>query len=160
MTLIKVSNCKLNNNQRKIIQNITLPKLTRSIRISIIITLILFCASALAHGPVKKSTKSRFYTEFEYEYIADKIIIPVQIENNTYRFVFDTDVPSVISDRVLKKINIEDKKSIELKTGNNANISLDLVTLPTIQIEGGGFQKYNFSGGSQSYWFTYQLFKC
>ncbi len=104
-----------------------------------ITVLILFTANALSHGPVKGSNKT-YYTEFKFEYINDKIIIPIEIEENTYRFVFDTGAPSVISNKLLQKITVTDKKTLDLKAANNSSFSLELVTVPEIKIGGVPFK--------------------
>jgi len=105
-----------------------------------IASLCLFFTSAMSHGPVNSSSKKKYYTEFKYEYINDKIIIPIEIENNTYKFVFDTGVPSVISEELFKKITIKNNETLNLQASNSTSISLNLVTIPEIKIAGVPFK--------------------
>jgi hypothetical protein len=43
-----------------------------------------------------------YYTEINYEDVNGKIIIPVCIEGETYRFLFDTGAPNLISKALWK----------------------------------------------------------
>ena len=87
------------------------------------------------------STEKNFYTEFNYEYVKGKIIVPVVIEGKTYRFLLDTGAPNIISSDLKEIINTEFQKSINVKDANNKEQSMDMVTIPLITV--GGVSFYN-----------------
>ncbi|MFD1161971.1 MULTISPECIES: retropepsin-like aspartic protease [Hwangdonia] len=85
-------------------------------------------------------TPKNYYTEIEFEYISEKIIIPVTIENKTYRFLFDTGAPNLISTQIKNDIEINAIKSINIKDATSKRNSLAVVSVPEITIGGVSFK--------------------
>jgi hypothetical protein len=102
-----------------------------------ILNLIIFI-SYLGFGQEFNSGTNQkdFYTEFRYEWINEKIIIPVEIEGQIYRFLLDTGAPNLITTNLNKKITTNFKQTIPITDANNKKDSLDLVTIPLIKISG------------------------
>jgi len=85
-------------------------------------------------------TPQHFYTEIKYEWIKEKIILPVEIEGKKYRFILDTGAPVVIFDRLQKQVNFEVIKKIEVRDANNKTDSLEMLLIPSIIIGGINYQ--------------------
>jgi hypothetical protein len=79
-------------------------------------------------------SSENYYTEIKFEYVNGKIIIPVKINNNTYRFLLDTGAPNCIT----KKLNNIVKPTIiqetKISDANNNKSSMDVVELPDLII--------------------------
>ncbi len=100
--------------------------------------LSLILVSYLGFGQTFNSgtTQTDFFTEFNYEWINEKIIIPVEIEGQTYRFVLDTGAPNIITTNLNEKITTNFQQRILITDANNKKDSLDLVTIPLMKIGG------------------------
>jgi len=68
-----------------------------------------------------KIASKKYYQEIDFEYLGDKIIIPVQIENKNFRFILDTGAPTVIYEKTYKllkgtkklgKVNLSDIQNV------------------------------------------------
>lgn len=85
--------------------------------------------------------KEEFFGRTTYETAFDLIIVPVTIDGERYRFLFDTGAPMVISEELRDKL--------ELRTVNQGNVSdsqgkrnkLDYVWLDKVSIGGVDFEK-------------------
>jgi hypothetical protein len=90
---------------------------------------------------VGNTTETNYFTEISFEYVNGKIIIPVQINNTTYRFLYDSGAPNLIS----KKLNdILKTKIIQETTISDANGNksvMNIVELPDMTIGNIIFQK-------------------
>jgi len=106
-------------------------------------TTMLLMVSIVTYGQGlnEGSTDKNYYTEINYEYVKGKIIIPVVIEDKTYRFILDTGAPNIISSALKKRIKTNYQKSISVKDANNKEKSMDIVTIPLITV--GGVSFYN-----------------
>src|SRR5690606_34040014 len=67
------------------------------------------------------------------------IIIPVTIEGETYRFLFDTGAPNVISTELSSKLTTKRKRSFRTSDSQGNQTILDYVSLPKIEIQGASF---------------------
>ena len=105
-------------------------------KINILIITILLSYSALGQVFNAGKTQKHFYTEFKYEWIGGKIIIPVEIEGKKYRFILDTGAPNIISEKLRNNISTEFQKKILITDAYNKKDSMDLVTIPIIKIGG------------------------
>lgn len=93
---------------------------------------ITFCQNArFNHG--KASTK-QYYTEIPYEYVNGKIIIPVNIENKTYRFLFDTGAPNLIASHLKNSLGYNSGKRISVNDANNASSTMEMINVPHFTI--------------------------
>ncbi|WOD43078.1 retropepsin-like aspartic protease [Hwangdonia lutea] len=85
-------------------------------------------------------TPKNYYTEIDFEYISEKIIIPVTIQNKTYRFLFDTGAPNLISAQIKNDIKTNAIKSINIKDATSKRNSLEVVSVPEITMGGISFK--------------------
>ncbi len=111
------------------------------LRFKITIIFIFVFYVGFAQGFNSGTNQTDFYTEFNYEWINEKIIIPVEIEGITYRFLLDTGAPNVITANLYKKITTQFQQTISISDANNKKDSLDLVTIPEMKI--GNISYYN-----------------
>jgi len=61
-------------------------------------------------------------------------MLPVVINNKTYRFLLDTGAPNVISKRVLNELKIQNSLKINVSDANNKSDTMELVSVNSIQI--------------------------
>lgn len=80
------------------------------------------------------STPKDFYTEIKYEWIRDKIIVPVQVGGTTYRFILDTGAPTIISPKIFSEAKTEWLLKLNIGDANGKSDSLSLVSIPQIQL--------------------------
>src|SRR5690606_13265934 len=66
-----------------------------------------------------KIVQRNYFEEISFEVVHDKIIVPITIDNKTYRFILDTGAPNLISEKVAKEINLKSHQSISIKDANN-----------------------------------------
>ena len=67
-------------------------------------------------------------------------MLPVVINNKTYRFLLDTGAPNVISKRVLNELNIQNSLKINVSDANNKSDTMELVSVNSIQIGNLNFE--------------------
>lgn len=111
----------------------------------IIIRFSFFFISFLVVGQRNQFTKGlvidkNYYTEVAFEYISEKIIIPVVIDNKTYKFLLDTGAPNVISKELNNSITSKYISSINVTDATSKKKKLDIVSLPLITIGGVSFR--------------------
>ena len=102
-------------------------------RISLL--LIAVFTAGIIYGNINDADRSNsYFEEIKFEFINNKIIIPVTINGTEYRFLFDTGAPNVISKEVLQNANhkILKIKTISDATGNSDE--LNVVSIPEIVI--------------------------
>ncbi|WP_242205306.1 aspartyl protease family protein [Aestuariivivens insulae] len=81
-----------------------------------------------------KPTTKHYYTEIPYKNVRGKLIIPVTINNTSYRFLFDTGAPNLISSTLLKEIGNNKYKSISVRDANQNRQRMKLTTIPLLTI--------------------------
>lgn len=81
-----------------------------------------------------KINQKNYYEEISFELVNNKIMLPVVINNKTYRFLLDTGAPNVISKRVLNELNIQNSLKINVSDANNKSDTMELVSVNAIQI--------------------------
>ena len=86
------------------------------------------------------NSKEEFYTELSYEWVNEKIIVPVVINNTTYRFILDTGAPTLISSKLSKDFSSAHVKTIAVSDASNKKSTLDLITVPEITLGGVAFK--------------------
>lgn len=91
----------------------------------------------LAQG---NATSKDYYTEISFEFIKDKIIVPVEIEGKTYRFMFDTGAPNVLSKELFSKIKTKPLGSLPVSDSQNNESDLKAVATPLIKFGNVTFQ--------------------
>lgn len=75
-----------------------------------------------------------YLTEITFENINGKIILPVTLDNEPYRFILDTGAPTAISERLSKKLNPSSISKITITDINQQADSLAVVRLNNIAI--------------------------
>lgn len=85
-------------------------------------------------------TERNYYSEIKFEYVSEKIIIPVTIQNKEYKFLLDTGAPNVISAEFAKKIKTKAIGSLKVSDASNKKNTLDMVSIPLIQFGGLNFK--------------------
>ncbi|MGI9532426.1 retropepsin-like aspartic protease [Lutimonas sp.] len=81
-----------------------------------------------------KALQRNYYTELAYEQLKSKLIIPVEIEGNSYRFLFDTGAPNLISHSLRDIIQTRMLSSIDVKDANDKKQPLDVVVIPLLTL--------------------------
>ena len=84
--------------------------------------------------------EQKYYSEIPFEYVNGKIIIPVVIQDKTYRFLLDTGAPNCISLHLKKELNTTVIQQLPVTDANNTKSMMDIVTLPELSIGGITFQ--------------------
>ncbi len=87
-----------------------------------------------------KVAQKNYYAAVTYDELKSKLIIPVEIEGNSYRFLFDTGAPNLISHSLQGVIQTKALKSIQVKDANDKRRSLDVVVIPMLEIGGVSFK--------------------
>lgn len=96
------------------------------------------------------SVNSKVYFEvIQYEFILGKIVIPVTINQKTYKFILDTGAPNIFSNTVLKENNLIIGDSINISDANNLNEAMKSALVPQLKIGNLTFENqaglvYNF----------------
>jgi len=87
-----------------------------------------------------KVVKKNYYAEVPYTELKNKIIIPVKIQGQMYRFLFDTGAPNLISHSLKNLINTKALQAIQVKDANDKRRPLDVVIIPLLDIGGVSFK--------------------
>ena len=83
---------------------------------------------------------SDFYSEVGFETRLNLIILPVQIRGETYRFLFDTGAPNVISKELSEKLQLKTIASGNVGDSQGKKNKLGVVKIDTIGVGGVYFQ--------------------
>lgn len=87
-----------------------------------------------------KINQKNYYEEISFEIVNDKIILPVVINNKTFKFLLDTGAPNVISKRVLEEINTQNIKKIKVSDANNQIDEMEMVAIESMKIGNLSFE--------------------
>lgn len=98
-----------------------------------------FYAQELSLNQGKIDTKN-YYEEIDFKIINEKIIIPVIINDKTYKFLLDTGAPNLITKRLLNEINPENTKKLTVLDANNQVDTLEMVAIKSIKIKNLNFE--------------------
>jgi hypothetical protein len=90
----------------------------------------------MAQGLNSCKTQNSFYTELNYEWVNEKIIIPVEIEGKMYRFILDTGAPVIISNGLKNNISSVFLQKLNISDANNKKGSMVLEKIPLLEIGG------------------------
>jgi predicted aspartyl protease len=83
----------------------------------------------------KGNTKEEsYYTEIQFEYVNGKIIIPILINEKTYRFLLDTGAPNLITKKLAETLKQKSLQEIKVSDANDNKSSMNFVELPNITI--------------------------
>nr|WP_315207336.1 retropepsin-like aspartic protease [uncultured Flavobacterium sp.] len=81
-----------------------------------------------------------YYSEIPFEYVNGKIIIPVQINNKTYKFLLDTGAPNCISKNLTINLNPKILNEIKVSDADDNKSVLNVVELPDLIIGNIAFE--------------------
>lgn len=86
--------------------------------------------------PVSRS----YFSQVTYREIQGKIVIPVEIEDKTYQFLFDTGAPNLITHELSQQISAKVLNRINVRDANDRSRKMEVVSIPLIGIGGVFFQ--------------------
>ena len=75
-----------------------------------------------------------YYEVIPYQTEIGKIIIPVTINDKTYRFLLDTGAPNLFAPELLKELNITEGDSINVSDSNNQGQKMKFAVVPQLKI--------------------------
>jgi hypothetical protein len=75
-----------------------------------------------------------YFTDVNFEFVNGKIIIPVVINNITYRFLLDTGAPNLISKKLATILSPKFQNKIDVSDANENKSSMNIVELPNLTI--------------------------
>jgi len=81
-----------------------------------------------------KISQKEFLEEIDFELEHGKIIIPVSLAGQTYRFLLDTGAPNIISKRVANILNPASKRDVNVVDANNTTQNMEMVPLPEMRL--------------------------
>ena len=84
-------------------------------------------------------SSDQFYAEISYDNTLDLIFLPVEIQGETYRFIFDTGAPNVISKELRDKLALKSKGNGKVGDSQGNSDKLGVVKLDTVSIGGVNF---------------------
>jgi len=84
--------------------------------------------------------KTNYYTKIKFEYTNNQIIVPVTVENKTYRFLLDTGATSLISANLKNNIKTTPLDKIPITDTNDKTDSLEVVTIPHLKLGNISFE--------------------
>ena len=87
-----------------------------------------------------KADRKNYLTEVPYTAIQGKIIIPVEIEGNTYRFLFDTGAPNMITHDLSLRVSSKKLNDIHVRDANDNRQKMSVIAMPSIGIGGVQFE--------------------
>lgn len=81
-----------------------------------------------------KTQEQNYYSEIKFEYINGKIIIPILINDKTYRFLLDTGAPNLITKKLVDILKPKSLQEIKVSDANDNKSLMNLVELPNLTI--------------------------
>ncbi|WP_299781238.1 aspartyl protease family protein [uncultured Formosa sp.] len=100
--------------------------------------LLFFIVSAVFAQDIdlnRGETKQKNYlSTFDFEFETEKIIVPVEIEGVTYKFILDTGAPNIISKEINDLISPKLLKSIPITDASGIKETLDVVSVNKLKL--------------------------
>lgn len=87
-----------------------------------------------------KPTARKYLSSVEYLEVRGKIIIPVEIQGQTYSFLFDTGAPNLITRELRNKIEAKPLNLITVRDANDSSRKLEVISIPLISIGSAQFE--------------------
>lgn len=115
----------------------------KSAVVFLLISVLLGCTNFKKLYKAGAVSSNQFYAELQYEKSLDLIFVPVEIRGKTYRFLFDTGAPNVISNELRDVLAVQSKGRGKVGDSQGNSDKLGVVKLDTIGI--GGIEFYNTS---------------
>ncbi|QWX83604.1 clan AA aspartic protease [Cellulophaga sp. HaHaR_3_176] len=111
---------------------------------NILIFLILLASNSYAQKVdlnIGETKTKNYFEKITFEFVKEKILIPVKIEGKTYRFILDTGSPNVISKEIYDLIKPKLIKSIPISDANGNEKNMDVVLLNKLEIGNVTFEQ-------------------
>lgn len=80
------------------------------------------------------ASPKNYFEEIPLEVINHKLIIPVEIQGETYRFLLDTGAPNMLSEELYQKIQPEVIQEINVSDANGIQKPLEVIVVPALKI--------------------------
>ncbi|MDD1444048.1 retroviral-like aspartic protease family protein [Dolichospermum sp. ST_sed3] len=106
----------------------------KEIYVLVLIVLSNFCFAQNISFNKGNTQEQNYYSEIQFEYINGKIIIPVLINEITYRFLLDTGAPNLISKQLTTILKLKSSQEIKVGDTNDNQLSMNVVELPKLTI--------------------------
>lgn len=109
--------------------------LSKSFLIAIVV--LLLALPAICHAQNLNASKihtSNFCDTIPFEYVKNKIIVKLTIENKERRFILDTGAPFLISEQLRAELNLKSKHKIETTDVTGRSNDIPVVKMPEIQV--------------------------
>ena len=82
-------------------------------------------------GEVKQK---KYHTTFDFQYIADKIIIDVKINNKIRKFILDTGAPTSLSSDIIAEGKFKQVLNLNVTDVNDVSQNMDAIQIPEFSI--------------------------
>ncbi len=80
------------------------------------------------------TSQNKYFEEIRYELVKDKIIVPVTINGQVFRFLLDTGAPNIISKRLFDALGLVESTSVNINDANNLTQSMHATEIPNLKI--------------------------
>lgn len=80
------------------------------------------------------TSQKKYFEEIRYELVKDKIIVPVTINGQVFRFLLDTGAPNIISKRLFDALGLVESTSVNINDANNLTQSMHATEIPNLKI--------------------------
>ena len=123
---------------RYVVLSILVFSVNQMIRMKIYITCLLIllglplCAQDIDLN-IGETKAKNYFEEIDFEFVSDKIIVPVDIEGITYKFILDTGAPNIISKQINDLISTEVLKIIPIKDASGIQLNLEAVSVKALK---------------------------
>lgn len=87
-----------------------------------------------------KPASQKYLSSLNYREVRGKIIIPVEIQGNTYSFLFDTGAPNLIKKELSEKIVSKPLNPINVRDANDSSRKLEVISIPIISLGSTDFK--------------------
>ena len=81
-----------------------------------------------------------YYEEIPFEFVSEKIIIPVEIQGETYRFILDTGAPNLISNRLFKKLGGKAARTLNVSDANGQSSRMNVAVIQEFKLGQAAFR--------------------
>lgn len=82
---------------------------------------------------IGETKATNYYEEFDFDFVKDKIIVPVEIQGITYKFILDTGAPNIISKEISDLINPTFLKAIPITDASGKEEDLNVVSVEKLK---------------------------
>lgn len=106
----------------------------KKIYVLLLIVFSNFCFAQNISVNKGNTQEQNYYSEIQFEYVNGKIIIPVIINEITYRFLLDTGASNLITKKLASILNPKSLQEIKVEDANDNKSSMNVVELPNLTI--------------------------